>query len=94
MADQGVGHDGVEARGRHVERVRVADDERDTLADAVLGGEPPRGRDEVRALVDPGHGAGEPVARRDRAVTTPVPQPRSSTAAVRGRSSSSRYASR
>ena len=57
----------VEARGREVELVRVADDEPDPVADAVVRGEPPGGRDELRALVDPRDRAGEAVACRDRA---------------------------
>ena len=47
VADEGVGDDGVEARGGEVERVRVADGELDAVADALLGGEPPRGGDEA-----------------------------------------------
>ena len=35
VADEGVGHDDVEARGREVELVRVADGEPDAVADAV-----------------------------------------------------------
>ena len=86
VADQGVGHDGVEARGRQVERVRVADDELDAVADAVVGGEPLGGGDEVRALVDPVTVPAKPSRAAIARATTPVPQPRSRTAARGGRS--------
>ena len=42
VAEEGVGDDGVVARGREVERVGVADDELDAVADALVGGEPLR----------------------------------------------------
>ena len=67
MAEQRVGHDGVEGPGREVERVHVADDELDAVADAVVGGEPLAGGDELRTLVDPGDRSAEPVAGGDRA---------------------------
>jgi hypothetical protein len=62
VADQGMGHGDVEARGREVELVRVADDELDAVADALVGGQPLGGGDELRTLVDPGHCTGESVS--------------------------------
>jgi hypothetical protein len=67
VADQRVGDGDVEARGREVQRVRVTDYELDAVAEALVGGKPLGGRDEPRTLVDPGHGAGEAVARGNRA---------------------------
>ena len=67
VADEGVGDGGVEAGVGEVERVRVADGELDAVGHAVVGRERLGDRDEVRALVDSGHGAGEAVARGDRA---------------------------
>ena len=40
MADEGVGDDGVEARVREVQLVRVADGELDAVGHALVGGEP------------------------------------------------------
>ena len=62
-----MGDDGVEAGGPEVEPVRIADGELDAIADAVVGRERLGGRDEVVAQIDPRHGAGESVARRDGA---------------------------
>ena len=74
--------------------MRVADDELDAVADAVVGGEASAAAMKsglwsipVTVPVNPSRAA---IAR----VTTPVPQPRSRTAAPGGRSMRLRYASR
>jgi hypothetical protein len=62
-----VGYGDVEARSREVELVCVADDELDAIADAIVGCEPLRGGDELRALIDSRDDAGKSVSRGERA---------------------------
>jgi hypothetical protein len=66
VADEGVSNGDVEASGRELELVNVADGEPDTVGDAVADGEPVGDGDELRALIYTRHGAGESVARGDR----------------------------
>ena len=84
MAHGRVGDDGVDARVGNIECVDVADPELDAVTDPFLSGQATRHVDQHRTLLDADHAALEAVAAgQARASTTPVPQPSSSTSAVR-----------
>jgi hypothetical protein len=62
VAQEHARHGGVEARRGEVELVHLADEELDAIADALGGSQSLGGGEELRALIDPPHGANEPVA--------------------------------